>query len=151
MNTILRRSGRTIEADVIAFDGENRPILLVEVKARANASEDRVFRYLSAFLASEFPFGMFADFSQILIFCKDLDDPRTPIRSLKTRDILSRYEPEFGEKRIFHDYFETLIEAWLRDFAFHWKSENPPAFEEMEAIGLGQRLLGGMTYKGVHF
>jgi hypothetical protein len=151
MNAILGKSGQRIEVDVIVLDKEDRPVLLVEAKAKANVSQDEVFRFLGQFEVSEFPFAMFADFSRIAIFGKDLADPRTPICGIETVAVLSLYEPAFGQKRIFPDYFEALIEAWLRDFAFHWKSVRPPASKELEAIGLAQRLSGGMTYKGAFF
>ncbi len=149
MNRVFGRSDQKIEADIVAYDQEDRPVLIVGTKARANGTYDGIFQFLDQFIASEFPFGMFADFSLIVIFGKDRPDPDAAICSIKTADVLSFYEPAFGQKRIFPDYFDTLVEAWLRDFAFHWKSERPPASEELESIGLAQRLTGGMTYKGV--
>ena len=42
-----------------------------------------------------------------------------------------------------------LIEAWLRDLAYNWKSEIPPASEQIAAIGLLPLLAGGTTKSGV--
>jgi hypothetical protein len=134
-------------ADLLALDGEGRPLLIAEVKARRSTSEDGVLQLLGYLEASDYPFGMFADLSGIAIFARGFADPKSPVVSFKTSDILAHYEPEFDSKRIFPDYFETLIEAWLRDFAFHWKSERPPGSDQMEGIGLAQKLSGGMTHR----
>ncbi len=47
-------------------------------------------------------------------------------------------------------YLETLVEAWLRDLAYHWKSETPPESEKLAEIGLLQRLEGGTTHSLVN-
>jgi hypothetical protein len=39
----------------------------------------------------------------------------------------------------------TLIQAWLRDLAYHWKSEIPPHQEEIQKIGLLDYLIDGIT------
>ena len=44
---------------------------------------------------------------------------------LPTADALSFYDPEFREKRVYEDYLAALVETWLRDVAYHWKSEAP--------------------------
>jgi hypothetical protein len=59
--------------------------------------------------------------------------------------VLRHYDAEFSNKRIFELYLTTLVEAWLRDLAYHWKSEKPPASEQLAAIGLLQQLEGGTT------
>jgi hypothetical protein len=53
---------------------------------------------------------------------------------------LSIYEPEFREKRFFEFYLETLIQGWLRDLAYNWKTENPPKYNELAKIGFVQKL-----------
>lgn len=143
-----RKSDFDSDADVVAFDANDRPILVVEVKARSNAAAAGVAQLMRNLASSEARFGMFADLEHILIFSKDSADPLSPICSFRTADVLSLYEPQFGHKRIFHDYLRTLVEAWLRDFAFHWKSENPPGSGPMAAIHLSQKLAGGMTWDG---
>jgi hypothetical protein len=70
-----------------------------------------------------------------------------PIVRLDTREILQFYDPEFPGKRVFESYLLTLVEAWLRDLAYHWKSENPPGSAELERVGLLERLQGGTTQR----
>jgi len=44
---------------------------------------------------------------------------------------------------VFESYLLTLVEAWLRDLAYHWKSEDPPGSEELGKAGLIEKLEGG--------
>jgi hypothetical protein len=74
------------------------------------------------------------------------------IAELNTREILGHYAPEFAGKDsryvaspIFHDYVETLVEGWLRDLAYHWKSVDPPGAEALAETGLLERIENGMT------
>ena len=100
MNRTSGKSGDLIEADIIVLDGDDHPVLLVETKARAAASQEHVDRFLGRFVGFRFPFGMFADLATIRIFGQDLAEPRSPILELKTSDVLSLYEPAFDQKRI---------------------------------------------------
>jgi hypothetical protein len=47
----------------------------------------------------------------------------------------------------FESYLLTLVEAWLRDLAYHWKSEDPPGSEELGRAGLLEKLEGGTTQR----
>ncbi len=64
---------------------------------------------------------------------------------LNTTEVLQRYEPEFGHRRIFKRYFVTIVEGWLRDLAYHWKSKDPPGAEDLRRVGLLEQLEGGTT------
>jgi hypothetical protein len=143
------RSSRAVEADIIAEDRDGRAILIVELKAMNGSGRLGIEQTLKCLKASGASFGMFADFDRILVFGKGRKSSDDPILYLNTSDVLSFYEPRFAEKTISEEYFATLIEAWLRDMAFHWKSAQPPALEEMRAIGLAGRLEGGMARREV--
>jgi len=136
---------RARRADIIAEDRDGRAVLIVELKGMNASGEIGTLQTLEYLKESDANFGMFADLDEMVIFRKDYENPDCPILQLNTADVLSFYDPGFGAKRISEEYFATLIEAWLRDYAFHWRSERPPAHEEMEAIGLAERLTGGMT------
>jgi hypothetical protein len=56
-------------------------------------------------------------------------------------------EPDFPIKRVFESYLLTLVEAWLRDLAYHWNSEDPPGSEELGRAGLLEKLEGGTTQR----
>ncbi len=143
--------------DIIAVNRDDQAIMIVEVKPWASGPE-AFESYIKQFLgmAPRVPYGMFVDLEDIRIVLRSSADPRAPIVTLKTLDILRHYDPDFagkdsryGSRRSFEDYLETLVESWLRDFSFHWKSPKPPGFEELTQIGLAERLEGGMTLTNV--
>ena len=70
-----------------------------------------------------------------------------PIVQLDTRQVLQHYDTDFPRRRVFEFYLLTLVEAWLRDLAYHWKSENPPGSEELGRTGLLEKLEGGTTQR----
>jgi hypothetical protein len=148
-----------INVDIIALDKDDRVVVLIEVKiiqAQETAAKQRIADYMiswmKAVLAKIFeqrtiiPYAMFVDTEQILIFKWDGVNLSEPVCSLNTVEILRHYEPEFGKKWIFED---TLIQSWLHDLDYHWKSEIPPASEQIAAIGLLPLLAGGTTKSGV--
>lgn len=136
-------------ADIVALGSDGRIVLLVEVKAAELASREAVISQLKSYLQAantNIPFAMLVDLENIEIFQADNASlSAEAIVSLKTADVLRHYDAEFGSKRIFERYLIALVEAWLRDLAYHWKSETPPASEQLAAIGLLQRLAGGTT------
>ncbi|KJH70159.1 hypothetical protein [Aliterella atlantica] len=142
-----------VAADVIAFSKNGEPVLLVEVKSsEPNSKNDlyihqainKIISYLRG--ADELiPFAMLVTLKNIQIYQWDGIKLSEPIACLQTGDVLSYYETEFKNKKIFHLYLTTLVEAWLRDLAYHWKFPNPPAKKELETIGLVKRLVNGTT------
>jgi hypothetical protein len=132
--------------DIVATDSQGRDVLLAEVKA-SSLTEVEARELLSDLQEAQLParFGLIGDLDKIRIA-----DFENPVESgfhcvLNTTDILRRYDPEFGSKDIYHSYLETLFEAWLRDIAYRWDSEQPPGLQELASIGLAQRLEGGTT------
>jgi hypothetical protein len=73
--------------------------------------------------------------------------PAPAVCTFSAGDILTTYDPKYREKAdaggILWSYLTALIVAWLRDMAYHWKSEKPPGTDELEKIGLAARLEGG--------
>ena len=139
-------------ADILAQGRDGRMVLIVEVKAtelKSREAKQKVISQLKSYLQAantNIPFAMLVDLEDIEIFeGEDASLSAKPIASLKTMDVLRHYEAEFGTKRIFELYLTALVEAWLRDLAYHWKSEKPPASEQLAAIGLLQQLAGGTT------
>lgn len=68
-----------------------------------------------------------------------------PVKKINPLDILKFYDPEFNETKMVQFYVMTLIQAWLRDLAYHWNSPNPPVMKEMEEIGFLEILDNGIT------
>lgn len=155
-NTKIERKER-VAADVVAFSKNGEAVLLVEVKSnepnfKNNAYIQRAIEQIISYLRKAdklIPFAMLVTLKTIQVYQWDGINLSKPLIYLQTADVLSYYEAEFESKRIFHLYLATLVEAWLRDLAYHWKSQNPPAIEELKAIGLLERLTDGTTQSEV--
>ncbi|WP_413171614.1 type I restriction enzyme HsdR N-terminal domain-containing protein [Anabaena azotica] len=127
--------------DIVFKNRHENVVLLVEIKAekletifRQNAISQ--LKTYSQNVNQDIPFGMFVDLEEINIFSLTQEQNIKDSVSLKTNDILSTYDPEFSQKRIFHFHLETLVQSWLRDLAYHWNSDSPPAYNEVAKIGL---------------
>ena len=147
-----------IDADIIALDKDDRIVALIEVKinqAKEKAAKqkiiNRALKQIKHFLSilSEkkvvIPYAMIVNLKDIMVFKWDGTVLSDAVLSLKTADILHYYDSKLGDQRIFVPYLTRLIEAWLRDLAYNWKCENPPASEQIAAIGLLPLLAGGTT------
>lgn len=138
-------------ADIIGQDSDGKIVLLAKVKADY-AEYKRVQELISTWQALNIfiPFAMFVDLDKIWIYQRqDNSFPKEPIKSFKTADVLCHYEAEFSQKRIFKPYMVRLVESWLRDLAYNWKSETPPGSEQLAAVGLLECLKGGTTQSDV--
>ena len=147
--------------DIVALDRDGNPVLLVEVKGARELSESKRHAILSDLnnLARSFsvPYIMFADLNNIDVYSpKETLDPNrewfnSPLMKASTSMVLPEYDPEFSKKstekgRIFSHYLERLIEGWLRDIAYHWKSDTPPFSSKLKEIGLAEKLSDGTTF-----
>ncbi|MBD1838586.1 hypothetical protein H6F78_09455 [Coleofasciculus sp. FACHB-64] len=150
----VAQGDRTLQyrPDIIARNREGQTVLLVEVKAtqrnrvKANPSALAQLKFQLQAANANIPFAMLADLENIEIFQWDGANLSEPVSVLKTATVLNHYDPEFSSKRIFGRYLATLVQAWVRDLAYHWKLEKPPASEELAAIGLLQALEDAETY-----
>ncbi len=135
-----------IRADIIALDAQDRPVLLIEVKGRPKENiYDR--QQLTDDLreaGTVLPYAMLVTLEDIRIFRWD-GAALSELLHLPTADALSFYDPEFIGKRVYGDYLTALVETWLRDVAYRWKSETPPFLDRLGKIGLAERLDGGTT------
>jgi hypothetical protein len=133
--------------DAAVVDRENHPVALVQVKAHPVARWATILpRQLTEF-AERVTFLLTIDPNGIQLYRPRGESLGEPIVRLDTRQVLQHYDPEFSRKRVFESYLLTLVEAWLRDLAYHWKSENPPGSEELGRAGLLERLAGGTTQR----
>lgn len=145
-------------ADVIAYDRDDRPVLVAAVKAFEMALEDvpRAIDHI-AYPGWWLPprFLMLADYGSIRVIESAPDGSRSIILELPTAEVLGHYDEEVGEmfqkQGIYHPYLRRLVEGWLRDLAYHWKSPTPPASADLEKTGLLALLDGGTTRSGVEF
>jgi hypothetical protein len=133
--------------DAVVVDRDNHAIILVEAAAHPAEKSVPLPPRQPTSLTEPVEFVLNVDPSSIYLYRLEGARLQEPILRLDTRQILQFYDPEFSSKRVFESYLLTLVEAWLRDLAYHWKSENPPGSAELERIGLLERLQGGTTQR----
>ena len=131
--------------DAAVVDRENHTVALVEVKAHPVERWATILPRQLAKFAERVAFVLTIDPNCIQLYRSGGESLGEPIVRLDTRQVLQHYDPEFPRERVFESYLLTLVEAWLRDLAYHWKSEDPPGSEELGRAGLLEKLEGGTT------
>jgi len=137
------------ETEIVMADRDENPVLIAQVKPGTSTTEE-FDRFSRRFVKTGLPFGLYVDIEQIRLLSRGSIPLEKPLATLRTVDVLRAYDPDFKAKegpslipRIFHQYVETLVEAWLRDLAYHWKSDEPPGKAVLSATGLLERIQGG--------
>jgi len=133
--------------DAAVVDRENHTVALVEVKAHPVERWATILPRQLAKFAERVAFVLTIDPNCIQLYRSGGESLGEPIVRLDTRQVLQHYDPEFPSERVFESYLLTLVEAWLRDLAYHWKSEDPPGSEELGRAGLLEKLDGGTTQR----
>jgi hypothetical protein len=133
--------------DAAVVDREDHPVALVEVKAHPVERWSTILPRQLAKFAERVAFVLTIDPNCIQLYRSGEESLGEPIVRLDTRQVLQHYDPEFPKKRVFESYLLTLVEAWLRDLAYHWKSEDPPGSAELGRAGLLEKLEGGTTQR----
>ena len=133
--------------DAAVVDRENHTVALVEVKAHPVERWATILPRQLAKFAERVAFVLTIDPNCIQLYRSGGESLGEPIVRLDTRQVLQHYDPEFPRERVFESYLLTLVEAWLRDLAYHWKSEDPPGSEELGRAGLLEKLEGGTTQR----
>ena len=134
-------------ADIVVMDEAGVPILIAEVKAQRRLIDVALRQQLTAYLGA-LPSGSFAMLvtpAAIQVFGWNGMVLSEPLCTLDTSGVLAFYDPEYAHKEVYEMYLTRLVEAWLRDVAYHWKSKTPPAYDELRALGITDRLRGGTT------
>ena len=140
----MPRTART-RFDAIVVDKENHAIALIEVKTRHPENWTTIVQRLLAAFDEPVAFVLTIDLDSIQLYRSGGVSVGEPIVHLDTMQVLGHYDPELPKQHLFESYLLTLVEAWLRDLAYHWKSENPPGVEELRMAGLLEKLDGGTT------
>lgn len=134
------------QLDILVTDAEGNPVLIAEVKRRRfdNGARQQVETYAKAVLPD---FVMTVDPYEIVVAKTSHGSPqwKESIR-FSTEKILRSYDRESDLNRVEGFYLESLIEAWLRDYSFGWKSSSPPGYEDFDQIGLASRLQNSETH-----
>jgi len=132
--------------DIFVTGEQGEPLLLVEVKRRAldQGIQEQIKRY-SKVVDADFIMGVDPQHIPVAKTLSGLPDWNTAVK-LSTPAILRHYGNFQSLERIEGFYLQSLIQAWLRDFSFSWKSQKPPGHEELSRIGLAERLRNSDTH-----
>jgi hypothetical protein len=132
--------------DLLAIDREDRPVLIGEVKQKnepAGAAFTRIKDFLD-FTDLAVPFVLIVDHDQIAIYRGDEELRDEPVFSAKTKKILGYYSDYYREskRKVGTDLLRGLALGWLQDVSDRWKSKTttPPAYEELDRLGLAPLL-----------
>jgi hypothetical protein len=131
--------------DAAVVDRENHTVALIEAKAHPEERWATILPRQLAKFAERVDFVLTIDPNCIQLYRSGGESLGEPIVRLDTPQILRHYDPDFPRERVFEPYLVTLAEAWLRDLAYHWKSEDPPGSDELAGTGLLEKLEGGTT------
>ena len=131
------------QAELLVKDSLEQIILPVYIRSR-EIPQPLKQEILQALRKSQgkIPFLMLVSLDNICIYSPKQS---APVASWKTADILEFYEPKFLQKRILPNYLMALVEAWLNDLAYHWKSPNPPGTLALKNLGLLDKLINTST------
>lgn len=132
--------------DIFVSGEQGEPLLVVEVKRRTLHQDirEQIKRY-SNVVDAEYIMGVDPQHILVAKTRSGLPDWNDAIK-LSTPAILRHYGNFQSLERIEGFYLQSLIEAWLRDFSFSWKSEKPPGHDELSRIGLAERLRNSDTH-----
>jgi len=127
---------------IVVKDKDDRPMMFVDVRSyRAFSSEDLTIHHLEDY--QHVPFLMFVNLKQIRIYPSG---NYQPVMILKAEEILSFYAPNYQEyKVISQHYLVSLVDSWLSDISYHWKSQNPPFETQINEVGLTSLLEKGFV------
>lgn len=141
MSTIQPPTVVEFYPSIIAKDKDDQPILIINVIfSGMYASPDLEILKMEKY--QNIPFLMFINSNVIRVF---KSPTFAEIARFETKKVLAYYNPDSIEGIIYQSTLMTLIQSWLHDIAYHWKSENPPYSEEMKEIGLYDLLFDGTT------
>jgi hypothetical protein len=126
---------------IVAKDKDDHPILMIDVRfSGVYSSPDLDILKMEAY--QYIPFLMFVNSNVMRIF---KSPTFTEIARFDTKQVLAFYNPKSIEGIIYQSTLVILIQVWLHDLSYNWKSENPPYIEEMKEMGLFAPLLDGTT------
>jgi hypothetical protein len=137
-------------SDILVLDKMDNAVAVVEVSAVEDADREsrrRLEEYLQQ-AAGGIRYAILADLSTIRIFRAEGRRLGEELATLATSRVATEYDPAFASKRVFHDYLAEIMNAWLSDVAYHWKSAEPPGMEILRSIGLAHAVSDGSTVRG---
>ena len=142
-------SPQQFEADLVAYDPSDRPVLVVEAKARPIEHPREMVKFVVT-RVGPIPFVLLADPARLQLYAAgDLAGDEGPLAGLDTAAVLTEYDPAWADREVSGFYLVAMVDAWIRDLAFHWRSPEPPGVDALRGTGLLERLAGGTTDRDV--
>ncbi|MEH2045867.1 hypothetical protein [Nostoc sp.] len=142
---VEKLTDKTIEVSDITGWNKNGQKLLVS-KIRSRDIQEDIKSKVEEILKFEYehnqvivPYAMTATPENIIFFKWDGKNLET-LYTFPTHEVMSEYDSKFASKRISKSYLEILVESWLRDLAYNWKTDNPPKLQELKQIDFVQKL-----------
>jgi hypothetical protein len=126
---------------IAAKDKDDQPILMIDVRFSGMYSSPDL-NILKMEEYQDIPFLMFVNSNVMRLF---KSPTLAEVARFDTKNVLAYYDPDSIEGIIYQSTLITLIQSWLRDLAYHWKSETPPYIEKIKEIGLFTLLFDGTT------
>jgi hypothetical protein len=144
--------------DILVVDRQDHPILIGELRRGDESAGDTLARMKDflEFADLAVPFVMIVDHDRISIYRADEELRDEPIFSTRTTPILTYYSEYYRESRpqkVSEDLLRGMVMGWLQDVSYRWKSKSipPPAYEEIDRLGLVQLLEGAIFDDEVAF
>jgi len=146
MSAIQRISDRMALADVVAFDRDDRPVVVVAAADRMIYPQELdSYREVLSAIRKDIPFAILAFAEEMTIFRKHRTRSLEPVATIPTREVIRYYYPSLADRRLSKTFIAGAIDVWFSDFIHHWKSPTPPYSETMASLGLMERLENGRS------
>ena len=139
-------STQRFRADLVGYDAADRPVLVVEAKALPIQHPRETLLFLMS-RVGPVDFWLLADPVRLQLYrTRDVAAGEDqPIATLDTEAVLAAYDPTWADRDRSEFYLTALVDAWVRDLAFRWRSPEPPGTAVLQGTGLLERLAGGTT------
>jgi hypothetical protein len=119
--------------DIVAYDANGEPILVVEVKSTSDARvSTQIVRDTETFIEQAHRpvrFFLIANPKTLYLYRRDDDRAWKLAHAFAAEAIFREYDETYGRDPIFESYLASLVQVWLNDVAGNWHSANPPGAE----------------------
>ncbi|MEA5625437.1 hypothetical protein [Nostoc sp. UHCC 0251] len=142
---IEKLSDKTIEvSDITGWNKNGQKLLVSKIRSRdiqedIKSKVEEILKFEHEHNKVIVPYAMTATPENIIFLKWDGKNLET-LYTFPTHEVMSEYDSEFANKRISESYLEILVESWLRDLAYKWKTDNPPKLQELKQIDFVQKL-----------
>ncbi len=131
---------RAHKFDIIAYDGHDTPVLVVEIKRSGDVrSLEQLVEDTKRYVESAPRHALFfliANPDNIYVYKHEANSSWTLARTFDAPTIFRHYDNAYGENSIYEHYLNSLVQAWLNDISYNWHTQSPPERGAFEELGL---------------